>query len=96
MNDTLPLIAGVVLALTCAAYTFWPSRDTVLYARKSRQDYLEERRDVLYDNLRDLNFEHRSGKYAEDDFLRQREELEAEAAGVLAELDDLKLASVRR
>jgi hypothetical protein len=52
-------------------------------------DYLRERKDVLYENLRDLNFEFRAGKYPEDDYIRQRESLEGEAAGVISEMEQL-------
>jgi len=44
---------------------------------------------VIYDNLRDLNFEYRAGKYPEEDFTAQRSSLEAEAATVLAEMETL-------
>ncbi len=73
-------IPAALLALACAAFIFWPQR---------RLDYLRERRDVIYENIRDLNFEFRAGKYPEDDYLRQRESLENEAAGVLTEMDSL-------
>ncbi len=82
-------IPAALLALACAAYIFWPQRRTVPPAEKTRLDYLRERRDVIYENLRDLNFEYRAGKYPEDDYLRQRESLETEAAGVLTEMDSL-------
>lgn len=80
---------AVLLVLGCAAYMFWPQRRTAPPVEKTRLDYLRERRDVIYENLRDLNFEFRAGKYPEDDYLRQRESLEAEAAGVLTEMDSL-------
>ncbi len=45
---------------------------------------------MLYDNLRDLNFEYRAGKYPEEDYVAQRAALENEAAGVVAEIGDLE------
>jgi hypothetical protein len=44
---------------------------------------------VVYDNLRDLNFEFRAGKFPEDDYARQRGDLEAEAAKVVTEMETL-------
>jgi hypothetical protein len=82
-------IPAALLALACAAFIFWPQRRTAPPVEKSRLDYLRERRDVIYENIRDLNFEFRAGKYPEDDYLRQRESLENEAAGVLTEMDSL-------
>ena len=87
--DTSLYLPAVLLALVCAAYIFWPQRRTAPTVEKTRLDYLRERRDVIYENLRDLNFEFRAGKYPEDDYRRQRESLEAEAAGVLTEMDSL-------
>ena len=87
--DASLYLPAVLLALACAAFIFWPQRRTAPAAEKTRLDYLRERRDVIYENLRDLNFEFRAGKYPEDDYRRQRESLEAEAAGVLTEMDSL-------
>ena len=57
---------------------------------KTRRLYLYERRDVVYDNLRDLNFEYKAGKFPEAEYLRMRSQLEEEAAGILAEIDRLE------
>jgi hypothetical protein len=54
--------------------------------------YLQERKEQLYENLRDLNFEYRAGKYPEEDFQAQRTQLENEAALLLAEIDHLQQA----
>jgi hypothetical protein len=57
---------------------------------------LLERRDTIYDNLRDLRFEYRSGKYAEADYESMKSTLENEAALVLAEIDQVTESQVRR
>ena len=57
---------------------------------KTRLEYLRERREVLFENLRDLNFEFRSGKYPEEDYAAQRAALENEAAETVAEIDLLE------
>ncbi len=80
-------VGPVLLAIFCAAYVFWPQPRLTAEVEKTRLDYLRERKDVVYDNLRDLNFEYRAGKYPEEDYLAQRSSLEAEAASVLAEMD---------
>lgn len=48
-----------------------------------------ERRDTIYDNLRDLKFEYRSGKFAEQDYEQMRDTLETEAALVLAQIEEV-------
>jgi len=87
--DTTTILACLVLTLACGAYIFWPQPQTAPPVEKTRLDYLRERRDVIYENLRDLNFEFKAGKYPEDDYARQRESLETEAATVLTEMDSL-------
>lgn len=51
---------------------------------------------MLYDNLRDLRFEFRSGKYAEKDYEAMKVALENEAALVLTEIDRVTDSQVRR
>ena len=83
------ILAGGVLTLVLFAFIFWPEKNPFRQADKTRLDYLRERKDVIYDNLRDLNFEYLAGKYPEQDYAEQRAGLEAEAARVLAEMDTL-------
>ncbi len=52
--------------------------------------HLEERREVLYDNLRDLNFEYNLGKLSEADYSKAKATLQAELARVNAELERLQ------
>ena len=87
--DTAVLLACLALATATLLFIFWlsyePSDFTPL---RSRLDQLLERRDAIYDNLRDLKFEYRAGKYAEGDFEAMKTALENEAALVLAEIDE--------
>jgi hypothetical protein len=83
------LVMMFVLVLGYFGYVFWPQNRIATPVEKTRLDYLRERRDVIYENLRDLNFEFRSGKFPEDDYARQRETLEIEAGRVVSEIDKL-------
>jgi predicted nuclease with TOPRIM domain len=85
-------LAGVFLTLALLVYTFWPENVFASQHQKTRLDYLLERKDQLYENLRDLNFEYRAGKYPEEDFQVQRAQLENEAAQLMAEIDHLQQA----
>ena len=87
--DLQLLILMFVLVLGYFAYIFWPQERIAAPIEKTRLDYLRERKDVIYENLRDLNFEFRAGKFPEDDYARQRETLETEAAKVVSEIDTL-------
>ncbi|WP_321477507.1 hypothetical protein [uncultured Paludibaculum sp.] len=53
----------------------------------SPTQHLEDRKAVIYDNLRDLNFEYRLGKLSEADYNKTKLTLQNELAGVLAEID---------
>jgi len=59
---------------------------------KTRVTYLEERKDAVYENLRDLNFEHKAGKLSDTDYENLRNSLESEAGAILAEIDRLEAA----
>ena len=92
-------VIGACLALASATglFIFYIQADASdLAPHRSKLDQLLERRDTLYDNLRDLRFEFRSGKYAENDYEAMKLSLENEAAQVLAEIDQVTDSQVRR
>ena len=92
MNETQGLIAGIFLLFALLIYTFWPENGFASHIEKTRLEFLLERKEQLYENLRDLNFEYRAGKYPEEDFEVQRTQLENETAQLLAEIDLLQQA----
>jgi hypothetical protein len=90
MTETQGLIAGMFLLFALVVYTFWPENVFASQKEKTRLDYLFERKEQLYENLRDLNFEYRAGKYPEEDFQVQRAQLEDETAQLLSEIELLQ------
>jgi hypothetical protein len=92
MTETQGWIAGFLMTFALLIYTFWPENAFASQRQKTRLDYLFERKDQLYENLRDLNFEYRAGKYPEEDFVTQRSQLENETAQLLAEIEHLEQA----
>jgi hypothetical protein len=89
------LLASIVLTVVLFAFIFWPERNPFVQADKTRVDYLRERKDAIYENLRDLNFEYLAGKYPESEYAEQRRALEDEAAQVIAEMDVLTARGMR-
>jgi len=92
-------VLGACLALAVATilFIFYIQPDASdLAPRRTRLDHLLERRDTIYENLRDLRFEFRSGKYSEGDFEAMKTALENEAALVLAEIEQATESQVRR
>jgi type II secretory pathway component PulM len=88
LPDAVMLSACVALTLAAVIFVFWIEPDPGDSApHRSQLDQLLERRDAIYDNLRDLKFENRAGKYAEQDYEQVRDALENEAAQVLLEIE---------
>jgi hypothetical protein len=86
----MTIVACGVLLFGLLFYVFYPERHLEEQHQKTRLEYLRERKDVLYDNLRDLNFEYRAGKYVEEDYATEQAALENETAEVLAEIELLE------
>jgi len=82
-------IACSLLALASVYFIFNVRPDASDSApHRTRLDQLMERRDAIYENLRDLRFEYRAGKFSEADYEETKQTLEIEAAKVLAEMDE--------
>ena len=95
--DGAVLGACLALAMATVLFIFYIQPDASdLAPHRTKLDQLLERRDTIYDNLRDLRFEYRSGKYSEGDFEAMKTSLENEAALVLAEIDQVTESQVRR
>jgi hypothetical protein len=86
----MTLLACGALMAGILAYIFYPGHKVAAQTSTTRKEYLLEQRDVVYDNLRDLTFEYRGGKYSKDDYLIQRLSLEEEATRILVDLSRLE------
>ena len=71
-------------------YIFFLPGSLYLGPEKTRAGYLRERRDAVYENLRDLNFEYRAGKVPDADYQNMKASLQDEAAAILAEIARLE------
>lgn len=87
-------VAGLLLTLGLLLYIF-SSVHGVAGEDKTRVSYLEERKEAVYENLRDLSFEHKTGKLSEGDYEGQRTSLEHEAGAILAEIEQLETTERR-
>src|SRR4029077_9495100 len=87
-TDWAVLGACLALALAVVLFIFYIQPEASdLAPHRTKLDQLLERRDAIYDNLRDLRFEYRAGKYSEKDYDEIKQALEIEAARVLADMD---------
>ena len=87
------LICGMV-TLCVLFYVFYLPGTLQLGPPKTRLTYLRERKDVVYENLRDLSFEYKAGKFPDSDYQAMKTSLEEEAAAILAEMARLEEAPV--
>ena len=86
------MILYVCSALTVAAlyYIFFYPGEVYAGPEKTRLIYLRERKEAVYENLRDLNFELKAGKVPDADYQSMRASLEEEAAAIMAEIARLE------
>ena len=88
-------IACALLLLGVVVYVFWLHDDAEPGEVKTRLAYLKERKEVVYENLRDLNFEFKAGKLPDPDYASLRDSMEQEAATILAEMEKLEHEGAR-
>jgi hypothetical protein len=87
-------MTAIVLCLLLLAaslfYVFYLPGRLFLGPEKTRAGYLRERKDAVYENLRDLNFEYKAGKVPDADYSSLKSSLQDEAATILAEITRLE------
>jgi hypothetical protein len=82
---TIELACCLLATAAALFYIFTPGK-LYLGQKKTRASYLRERKDAVYENLRDLNFEFKAGKMPDADYQSLKASLQDEAATLLAEI----------
>jgi hypothetical protein len=93
------IFLACALLITFAAtliYVFALPEKIYTGPEKTRASYLRERKDAVYENLRDLNFEYSAGKVPDADYHSLKASLQDEAAALLAEIARLEGNAVPR
>jgi hypothetical protein len=80
------VLVCLLVAVAALAYVFYLPGTLHLGAEKTQLEYLRERKETIYENLRDLNFEFKAGKFPEADYLSMKNSLEEEAASLLLDI----------
>ena len=80
----------LLLFVASVFYVFYLPGRLFLGPEKTRAGYLRERKDAIYENLRDLNFEYKAGKVPDADYSSLKSSLQDEAATILAEIARLE------
>ena len=84
-----------VVTFAALYYVFFFPGEVYSGEEKTRLGYLAERKEAVYDNLRDLNFEFKAGKVPDADYQSMRGSLEEEAAAIMAEIARLEQGVVQ-
>lgn len=85
------MIIAAAVAIVLAAFYFILSvreKDIPQPIPISPVQHLEDRKQAIYDNLRDLQFEYRLGKLSDEDYQGNKQALQRELAVVLAEREE--------
>ena len=83
------VFSAAVLTLGALFFTlFVRAKDVPEPVPVSPTQHLEDRKQAIYDNLRDLQFEYRVGKLSDGDYQMTKQALQRELAGVLAGIEE--------
>jgi hypothetical protein len=90
----ITLACAVLITAGALIYIFYLPGEVRSGPEKTRVMYLRERKDAVYENLRDLNFEYKAGKLPDADYQSMKASLEDEAAALLAEMAHLEQSAL--
>ena len=83
----------LMIAVASLFYVFCLPGRLFVGPTTTRAGYLRERKEAVYENLRDLNFEYTAGKVSDADYASLKSSLQDEAATLLAEIARLEKSS---
>ena len=86
----MTLLACLIITAAALYFVFHIPDALAAGPEQTRVAFLNERKDAVYENLRDLNFEYKAGKVPDRDYQTMKASLEDEAAGILAEIAKLE------
>jgi hypothetical protein len=91
----MTILICLLVTISVLFYVFYMPGKLELGPEKTRLSYLAERKEAVYENLRDLNFEYKAGKFPDSDYKAMKTSLEEEAAAILAEIAQLEPSAGR-
>ena len=70
------VLVCALVTISVLFYIFYLPGKLHVGPEKTRLVYLRERKEVVYENLRDLNFEYKAGKFPDSDYQAMKSSLE--------------------
>jgi len=90
----MTLLTCVLITAAALYFIFHIPEGLIAGPEQTSVAFLRERKDAVYENLRDLNFEYKAGKVPDVDYQTMKNSLEEEAAGILAEIAQIESGAV--
>ncbi len=94
----MQIIAILIGLVLLAAIAYYVSRPIVNRRREDADETvmttLEQRRDAVYAQIRELDMDHATGKMNDEDYQRSRGDLVAQAAAILKQIDGVLAAPI--
>jgi hypothetical protein len=84
------LLAGAVLTAICRPLFRKDDSLESTIIEETEWDLLQRKKEVVLGNIQDLDFEYKCGKLSGEDYHKVRAEMSAEAATVLAQIDQIE------
>ncbi len=96
----LDQIVFILLSLSVSAFIVYPLLKAKAGSKQGfdsnhRATDLEERKDVIYAAIKEIEFDFQMGKLSEDDFNELRQQYKDEAIGLLKEIDKAQPGGVK-
>lgn len=85
------LLVCTLLAIGAILYVFWVKPEPQVAPSPAAREaaFLNERKEVLYENLRDLHLEYRMGKLSDRDYQQLKEHYQQQLAALLHDLEQV-------
>jgi hypothetical protein len=87
------ILGGAVLGAICVPLFRKDDALESAIIEETQWDLLQRKKEVIFGNIQDLDFEYKCGKLSADDYQRIRSEMSTEAAMVMQEIDQIESAA---
>src|SRR5437660_10907869 len=84
------ILSGAILAAICTPLFRKEGTLESAIIEETEWDLLQRKKEVILGNIQDLDFEYKCGKLSEEDYQKIRAEMNAEAALVFQEVENLE------
>src|SRR6266481_9038616 len=84
------ILGGAILGAICAPLFRKEQTLESAIVEETEWDLLQRKKEVTLGNIQDLDFEYKCGKLSEEDYQKVRSEMNAEAALVFQEVENLE------